>query len=87
MMAFIGALLFALIFMLLKSSIRNPIIASLTNAGHWMVAWAPYSFIILALVLFIAPVASFLIMKRWPETPEPEDPLARYKNADDVIYD
>ncbi|HEY1337245.1 MAG TPA: hypothetical protein VGF59_07030 [Bryobacteraceae bacterium] len=85
-MAFIGAALFALIFILLKSSVRHTIFASLASGADWVVSAAPYSFIVVILVL-VAPIASFILMKRWPEVQEPENPLARYKNADDVIYD
>ena len=85
-MALIGAVLFALIFILLKSSVRQAIGASLASGADWIVSAAPFSFIVVILVL-MAPIASFILMKRWPKVQEPENPMARYKNADDVIYD
>ena len=49
----------------------------------WFVAWAPFSFIILALAL-AAPIAALMLMVKWPKVPEPENPLAKYKN-DEVL--
>jgi len=52
----------------------------------WLHAWAPVSYLLIALVL-AAPIASLKIMHSWPKHVEPEDPMARYRHADDVMED
>lgn len=56
-------------------------------AATWFVAWAPYSFLIVIGIFLAAPVAPFIIMQLWPKVEEPENPMAKYRNADDVIVD
>ena len=51
----------------------------LGQSGDWVTNWAPFSYIILAL-LAVAGVFSFYLMIHWPKIEEPENPLARYKN-------
>ncbi len=53
----------------------------MVDAENWTVAWAPLSYIIIAFLL-MAPIASLLIMTRWPKPVEPENPLAKYKHED-----
>jgi hypothetical protein len=84
---FAGAVLLAVIFMLLMPQTRNGLMSSLTWAGNWFVAWAPFSFIIVVVIFVVAPIASYFIIKSWPQTVEPENPMAKYRKADDVIVD
>ncbi|HLK49381.1 MAG TPA: hypothetical protein VKT49_14670 [Bryobacteraceae bacterium] len=48
--------------------------------------WAPYSYIVLASVVLIPTLAALVLIK-WPQPPEPENPMARYKAAQDVLED
>jgi hypothetical protein len=84
---FAGAVLIAVIFAMLMPQTRNGLLASLAWAGNWFVAWAPFSFIIVGVVFVVAPIASYFIMRKWPEVVEPENPMAKYRKADDVIVD
>jgi hypothetical protein len=74
---------FIVMFLLIGEKSRALLTLWVTDAGKWMVAWAPFSFIILALVI-AAPIASLMLMVKWPKVPEPENPLAKYKN-DEVL--
>jgi len=82
----LGPALFFLVIILIAPSSRALIGVWMADAGKWMASWAPFSYILLMLLL-IAPFVSLLIMHRWPKIPEPENPLAKYKNGEDVIYD
>jgi len=85
-MAILGTVVFALFFVLLASTPRKMIWGVITSAGEWIDKWAPYSYIGLALVVLIPAIAALVLIK-WPEPPEPENPLARYKDAADVLED
>lgn len=85
-MAFLGTILFALFFVLLTPKTRNLLVAVMVGAGDWIVKWAPYSYFLLMIVVIVPAVAALMIIK-WPQAPEPENPLARYKDAADVIED
>ena len=50
-----------------------------------MAAWAPFSYVIV-LVVLLAPIVSFVMMARWPHHVEPPNPMSRYKQ-DDVMPD
>jgi len=85
-MAILGTVLFALFFVLIAPKSRAMLGGVLNGAAEWMVKWAPYSFILLAVVVIVPAIAALIVI-RWPEPPEPENPLARYKNAQDVLED
>lgn len=85
-MAILGTVLFALFFVLLASKTRAMLAGVVVGAGDWIVKWAPYSYFLLMIVVIVPAVAALVIIK-WPQPPEPENPLARYKNAQDVIED
>ena len=85
-MAILGTVLFALFFLLLAPTTRAMIGGVVTGAGDWLDKWAPYSYILLAIVVIVPTLAAFVLIK-WPEPPEPENPLARYKGGEDVLED
>ena len=85
-MAYLGTILFAVFFLLIAPGSRAMMGTILVGAGDWIVKWAPYSYFLLMLVILIPAVAAMVLIK-WPQPPEPEDPLARYKTADDVLED
>jgi len=78
-----GAVLFLVFFLLIAPSTRKILFGMLGQSGGWISSWAPFSYILLALVA-VAGVFSFYLMVHWPKTPEPENPLARYKHDDCV---
>ncbi|HWC96649.1 MAG TPA: hypothetical protein VG456_07865 [Candidatus Sulfopaludibacter sp.] len=79
-----GALLFLAFFLMITPQTRKMVSGMLGHSGDWISAWAPFSYIILALLL-VAGVFSMNLMVRWPKTPEPDNPLARYKHGNDVV--
>lgn len=85
-MAILGTVLFALFFVLLAPKTRTMLGGVVTGAGDWIVKWAPFSYVLLMIVVIVPAVAAFLVIK-WPQPAEPENPLARYKAAEDVIED
>jgi len=85
-MAYLGTILFALFFVFLAEKSRKMVFDVLSGAGDWIDKWAPYSYIGLALVVLIPAIAALVLIK-WPQPPEPENPLARYKDAADVMED
>jgi hypothetical protein len=85
-MAYLGTLCFALFFLFLAPKSREFITGAFGAAGEFLDKWAPYSYLGLGAVVLI-PLIAALVLIKWPEPPEPENPLARYKAAQDVIED
>lgn len=79
-----GACLFLVLFLLVAPTTRKMLIGMVGQSGNWMSQWAPFSYII-AVLFVVAGIVSLVLMKSWPRTPEPENPLARFKNGDDVV--
>jgi hypothetical protein len=72
---------FLIIFVFMIPKIRDPLLQRLGGAGDWIVKYAPYSFIVLA-VFLAATIAALVLMIKWPGVVEPENPLAKYKKGD-----
>lgn len=85
-MAYLGTLVFALFFLMLSSKAREFLGGVFAGAGDWMDKWAPFSYIVLAIIVLVPSVAALVLIK-WPQPPEPENPMARYKGAEDVLED
>lgn len=79
-----NALIFLVMFILIAPKSRNHLAVWMGDAGVWMKAWAPLSYIIVA-VAIIAPLVAAILMFRWPKVVEPERPMAHYKAGEDVI--
>lgn len=73
-------------FLMIAPKSRTFILESISQAADWAVAWAPLSYVII-LVILMAPLVSWYVISSGPKVTAPEDPLARYKNADDVLPD
>jgi len=78
MMMVLGACLFVLMFILMKSSNQAFLLASFTSAGDWLASWAPFSYLFVALFV-AAPFIAIYVIKTWPEHEEPENPMAKYR--------
>ena len=83
-MAILGTILFALFFLLIAPKSREFLGGMVGGAGDWIVKWAPYSYLLLVLLVLVPLIAAVVVLK-WPQPPQPEDPLAKYKAAQDVI--
>jgi hypothetical protein len=86
MIAYLGCILFALIFVLMTAKSTGALGARVDATLFWLHAWAPFSYLLL-LILLAAPVVSLKIMNSWPKHKEAEDPMARYRHGEDVIDD
>jgi hypothetical protein len=74
----LGAVAFLLFFVLLAPTPRAFLGMVLYDAGTHIVAWAPFSYILIA-ILLVAPFVSVSIMRNWPAHVEPENPMAKYR--------
>lgn len=86
MIAYLGCILFGLIFLLMSAKSSGALGARVDRSLDWLHSWAPFSYILLLIVL-VAPILSLKIMNSWPKHKEAEDPMARYRHPDDVIDD
>ena len=77
MMMYLASMLFALVFVLIAPPCRKFIAEHLDQIN----AWAPYSYILLLLVL-IAPIAAMVVINRLPKIVEPEDPMKMYRTEE-----
>jgi hypothetical protein len=82
----IGPIVILVLFLLIAPTTREGILLWLGKAGDFISAWAPASYIVI-LLLLAAPFVSAALMMTWPKTPEPENPLKRYSDTDDVVPD
>lgn len=72
---------FLVFFLLIAPKSRALLTGWMNDAGMWATAWAPFSYLIIAL-LIAAPVAAMLLMMKWPKTEEPVNPMAKYRHED-----
>lgn len=82
----IGIVLTVILFVLIAPQSREFLLTSATGLSAWAARWAPGSYVILMAILF-APLVSWYMVARGPKVKPEEDPLARYKRAEDVITD
>jgi len=80
---FLGTVLFAAVVLLVAPQSRLFIMTRLTSAGDFMSQWAPFSYILM-LLLVAATFAAMYVMKSWPKTEVPESPMAKYRHEDPV---
>ena len=73
-----GATLFLLVFVFITPQTRGFLGGVFAHTGENLQAYAPFSYILLGLLL-AAPVVSLFVMKTWPEREEPENPMAKYR--------
>jgi len=76
-----GAVLFLVFFLLIAPKTRGIIMGMLGHSGDWLNQYAPFSYLVLA-VIGAAGILALTLMVRWPKIPEPENPLAKYKRDD-----
>ena len=86
MIAYLGCLLFGLIFLVISAKATGALGERVNQTLAWLHAWAPFSYVLILIVL-AAPVVSFKIMHSWPKHVEPEDPMARYRHGNDAPED
>jgi hypothetical protein len=85
-MAYLGCILFALMFFVMVGQSNGSMSQRMDQTFAWIHAWAPLSYLLILIVL-IAPVVSMKLIHSWPKHVEPEDPMAKYRHSDDVVED
>jgi hypothetical protein len=85
-MAYLGCILFGLIFLVMTAQSTGSLQERLTQTVAWIHGWAPFSYVIILIVL-VSPVVSIKIMNSWPKRVEPENPMAKYRHGNDVVDD
>ena len=75
---FPGTALFIVVIALIAPQSRALLGACLAGAMGFINAWAPYSYFLL-LLLAVAMLGAVIVLKTWPKTPEPDNPMAKYK--------
>jgi hypothetical protein len=76
--AFLGAILFVLIFVMIAPQTRIFLLGLATGAGAWIADWAPFSYILL-LILLAAPFAGMHLVRTAPLRVDEENPMAKYR--------
>lgn len=85
-MMVIGLILFVLAFVMIMPQSQAFLLGSFASAGTWITAWAPFSYLLL-LILVVAPFVGIHLMRSWPEREEPENPMAKYRREMPVDED
>jgi hypothetical protein len=85
-MAFLGAVLFALIFLMLAPQTQGYLGSVQAGLFAFMSSWAPFSYLLL-LILLGAFFAGMYMIKTWPQHVEPENPMAKYRRDAPVEED
>jgi hypothetical protein len=77
-MLYLGAVLFILLFILIAPQSQIFLLGLASGAGAWITAWAPFSYVIL-MILLVGPFAGIYVVRSWPQTVEPENPMSKYR--------
>jgi hypothetical protein len=83
---FVGAILFVAIFVLIAPQSRTFLFELAANAGTWTVAWAPFSYLLL-LILVAAAVAGMHVLRSAPPMVVEGNPMAKYRKDESVDED
>jgi len=75
---YIGLILFMLIFVLMAPQTRAFLVGAATAAGAWISGWAPFSYI-LVLILVVSPFVAIHLVRSWPVRVDEENPMAKYR--------
>ncbi len=65
-------------FLVMTAQTTGSLQARMTQTLTWIQGWAPFSYLII-LIMLVSAVVSIKTMATWPEIVEPEDPMAKYR--------
>jgi hypothetical protein len=80
----LGVILFLLIFVAIAPQSRIFLTGLTASAGAWITDWAPFSYMLL-LILLAAAFAGIYLVRTWPVRVDEENPMAKYRK--EVPYD
>ena len=83
---YIGLILFMLIFVLMAPQTRAFLVGAATAAGAWISGWAPFSYI-LVLILVVSPFVAIHLVRSWPVRVDEENPMAKYRKENPAAED
>ncbi len=83
-MAYIGCILFGLMFVVMTAQSNGTLQQRMDHTFAWIHGWAPFSYLIILLVL-VSPLIMLKVMNSWPKRVEPENPMKKYREANDVV--
>jgi hypothetical protein len=76
---FLGTGLFLVVMLLVAPQSRLFLETCLASGGGFIHAYAPFSYVLILLPP-VAMIGSMFVLRTWPKTPDPENPMAKYKN-------
>jgi hypothetical protein len=74
----LGLIVFVLMFLLITPQSQTYLGGLAAATSVWLADWAPFSYILL-LILLAAPVVGIHLVRTWPARVEEENPMARYR--------
>jgi hypothetical protein len=74
----LGVILFLLVFVMIAPQSRTFLTGLAAGAGAWIADWAPFSYILL-LILLAAAFAGIYLVHTWPARVDEENPMAKYR--------
>ena len=77
-MMLLGLILFVLVIVLVAPQSQAFLIKLASGAGTFLTAWAPFSYILLLLLLAAFCVGIYLV-HTWPQRIDEENPMAKYR--------
>ena len=77
-MAYLGCVLFGLFFLVMTSQQNGTLQARIDGTFNWLHAWAPFSYLII-LIVIASPIVMMKLMASWPARKEPEDPMRKLR--------
>jgi hypothetical protein len=83
---YIGLILFMLIFVLMAPQSRAFLAGAAAGAGAWISGWAPFSYILL-MILVVSPFVAIHLVRTWPARVEEENPMAKYRKENPAAED
>ena len=83
---YLGLVGFILVFVLAAPQSRLFLAGLATGAGAWIADWAPFSYILL-LILLAAPFVGMHLVRTWPVRVDEENPMAKYRKENPLEED
>jgi hypothetical protein len=77
-MMFLGLVMFVLVIVLVAPQSQAFLLGLASGAGTFLTAWAPFSYVLL-LILLAAPCVGMYLVHTWPQRVDEENPMAKYR--------
>jgi hypothetical protein len=80
---FLGTALFVVVIVLVAPQSRLFLMTCLASAVGFIHDWAPFSYL-LVMLLLASMFGAIYALKTWPQSQEPENPMAKYRREDPI---